>query len=63
MDGFGFFSYYLTLFSRLDYYQDEGSKMEHGVDMRRAMLSLDPNKLTEKPLGRDITYDELDSTL
>jgi len=46
-----------------DYYQDEGARQEDGLDMRKSMLKLDPNKITEKPLGRDITIDELDETL
>ena len=36
---------------------------ENGLDMRKAMPSHDPNKITERPLGCDITWDELDSTL
>eukprot|EP01125_Pyxidicula_operculata_P010475 TRINITY_DN3445_c0_g1_i1.p1 TRINITY_DN3445_c0_g1~~TRINITY_DN3445_c0_g1_i1.p1 ORF type:complete len:191 (-),score=15.89 TRINITY_DN3445_c0_g1_i1:45-617(-) len=47
----------------LEYYQDEGGRQEDGLDMRKAVLSLDPKKETEKPLGRSITVDELDSTL
>ncbi len=58
----------------LNYYQDEGRTFEDGLgilvatffyatDMRKATLSLDPDKKTEIPLGRDITVDELDSTL
>lgn len=57
------FSTELRLHLRLDYYQDEGSRFEHGLDMRKAMPSLDPQKITERPLGRDITWDELDATL
>lgn len=48
---------------RLDYYQDQGSRFEHGLDMRKAMPSLDPQKITERPLGRDIGWEELDATL
>eukprot|EP01124_Arcella_intermedia_P007205 TRINITY_DN14364_c0_g1_i1.p1 TRINITY_DN14364_c0_g1~~TRINITY_DN14364_c0_g1_i1.p1 ORF type:complete len:156 (+),score=50.63 TRINITY_DN14364_c0_g1_i1:112-579(+) len=47
----------------LEYYQDEGARKENGLDMRKAMIAIDPHKTTEKPLGRDITVDELDETL
>eukprot|EP01127_Copromyxa_protea_P001868 TRINITY_DN11777_c0_g1_i1.p1 TRINITY_DN11777_c0_g1~~TRINITY_DN11777_c0_g1_i1.p1 ORF type:complete len:193 (-),score=22.81 TRINITY_DN11777_c0_g1_i1:13-570(-) len=53
---------YVTYRRVLDYYQDEGGKREDGLDMRKAM-PIDKNKVTEKPLGRDITPDELDQTL
>jgi N-terminal acetyltransferase B complex catalytic subunit len=46
-----------------DYYQDEGARKEDGLDMRKSMIKLDPDRKTEQPLGRDVTIDELDETL